>query len=138
MPTLVARGLEGQLPPLVSPDTPRDFVSSRDVERAFLLAAQRTDLDRGAVLNVGSGVQTTLREVVAQARARLGIDAEPRWETETARSWDAAVWVSDPRRAAEQLGWAAQDDLATGFANLADWLSERRDLWARYGIRALR
>ena len=38
MPTLVARGLEGRLPPLVSPDTPRDFVSVRDC-RAGLPAA---------------------------------------------------------------------------------------------------
>ena len=75
MPTLVARGLEGRLPPLVSPDTPRDFVSVRDTERAFLLAAERTDLERGSVFNIGSGRQTTLREVVevgARAAGRRG------------------------------------------------------------------
>jgi UDP-glucose 4-epimerase len=136
MPTLVARGLQGELPPLVAPDTPRDFVSIRDVVRAFLLAAERTDLDRGAVLNIGSGVQTTLRELVAVARERLGIRAEPHWGTEPPRSWDAAIWVADPRRAHEQLDWTAEDDLVTGFANLSNWLSQRRDIWSRYGISA--
>jgi UDP-glucose 4-epimerase len=136
MPTLVARGLEGRLPPLVSPDTPRDFVSVRDADRAFLAAAERTDVERGSVFNIGSGRQTTLREVVEVARQELDIEAEPDWGTEPQRDWDAAVWVGDPRKAAAELGWRAEDDLATGFATLADWLRERRHLWPRYEIAA--
>jgi dolichol-phosphate mannosyltransferase len=134
MPTLVARGLEGRLPPLVSPDTPRDFVSVRDAERAFLLAAERDGVERGAVFNVASGRQTTLREVVEVARAELDIAAEPEWGTEPQRSWDAAVWVGDAARARTELGWSAEDDLPTGFAHLAGWLRERPELWARYEI----
>jgi nucleoside-diphosphate-sugar epimerase len=136
MPTLVARGLEGRLPPLVSPDTPRDFVSVRDADRAFLLAAERTDLERGAVFNIGSGRETTLREVVEVCRAQLGVAEEPQWGTEPPRAWDAAVWVGDPSRAEAELGWRAEDDLETGFAALAEWLRERRPLWERYEITA--
>lgn len=134
MPTLVARGLEGQLPPLVSPETPRDFVSMRDAERAFLLAAERADVKRGSVFNIGSGRQITLREVVEVARAEMGIAAEPQWGTEPPRSWDASVWVAEPRRAREQLGWSAEDDLPTGFGRLAAWLRENPELWERYEI----
>jgi nucleoside-diphosphate-sugar epimerase len=134
MPTLVARGLEGRLPPLVSPDTPRDFISVRDAERAFLQAAERSDIERGSVFNIGSGRQTTLREVVEISRAKMGVSEEPEWGTEPQRSWDAAVWVSNPRRAHRQLGWQAEDDLPTGFARLVEWLRERPSLWGRYGI----
>ena len=136
MPTLVARGLGGELPPLVAPETPRDFISARDTDRAFIAAAEKTDLPRGTVLNIGSGKQTTLREVVEIARAELGIEAEPVWGTEPQRAWDAAVWVSDPSSAAELLGWRAEDDLATGFHALASWLREREDLWSRFEITA--
>jgi dolichol-phosphate mannosyltransferase len=138
MPTLVARGLEGRLPPLVSPDTPRDFVSVRDTERAFLLAAQREDVERGAVFNIGSARQTTLREVVEVARTKLGIAEEPKWGTEPQRSWDATVWVGDAREAEQQLGWTAEDDLATGFAGLAEWLRDHPSFWSRYEIAAER
>jgi dolichol-phosphate mannosyltransferase len=134
MPTLVARGLEGRLPPLVSPDTPRDFVSVRDADRAFLAAAERTDVERGGVFNIGSGRQTTLREVVEVARRTLGIEAEPDWGTEPQRDWDAPVWVGDPRKAAAELGWRAEDNLETGFAALGDWLRAHRGLWPRYEI----
>jgi nucleoside-diphosphate-sugar epimerase len=135
MPTLVARGLEGKLPPLVSPDTPRDFVSVADADRAFLTAAERTDVERGSVFNIGSGRQTTLREVVEVARRELGIEAEPNWGTEPQRDWDAAVWVGDPRKAEAELGWRAEDDLETGFAALADWVRAHPGLWPRYEIR---
>ncbi len=134
MPTLVAHGIEGRLPPLVAPDTPRDFVSVRDAERAFVLAAERTDLERGSVLNIGSGRQTTLREVVAVAREQLAIAAEPRWGTEPQRSWDAAVWVAAAERARQRLGWEAEDDLATGFGRLVSWLRGSPQLWDRYEI----
>ncbi len=134
MPTLVARGLEGRLPPLVSPGTPRDFVSVRDAERAFLLAAQHDEVERGSVFNIASGRETKLREAVEVARAQLGIAAEPQWDTEPQRSWDAAVWVGDARRAADQLGWVAKGDLPTGFGRLVDWLRGHPDLWERYEI----
>jgi dolichol-phosphate mannosyltransferase len=134
MPTLVARGLEGRLPPLVSPDTPRDFISVRDTNDAFISAAMRTDAPRGGIYNIGSGRETKLREVVEIARAEMQIDVEPEWGTEPQRDWDAKVWVADASLAAEQLGWQAQDDVATGFRALADWLRERRDLWARFGV----
>ncbi len=136
MPTLAARGLEGGLPPLVSPDTPRDFVSVRDVVRAFVTAAGRSDLPRGGVFNVGSGVQTTLREAVAVAREELGIEVEPEWGTEPPRAWDARIWVSDSTLAAQALGWRAEDDLTTGFRALVDWLRKVPDLWPRYGVAA--
>jgi dolichol-phosphate mannosyltransferase len=134
MPALAARGLEGRLPPLVSPDTPRDFVSVRDAERAFLLAAQQEGVERGSVFNVASGRQTTLREVVEVARGDLGLDAVPDWGSEPQRSWDAAVWVGDARRARERLGWSAEDDLPTGFARLVEWLRAHPELWERYEI----
>jgi UDP-glucose 4-epimerase len=134
MPTLVARGLEGRLPPLVSPDTPRDFVSVRDAERAFLLAAERDGVERGSVFNIASGRETKLREIVEVARGQMGIEAKPQWGTEPQRSWDAAAWVGDASRAHAQLDWRTEEDLATGFAHLVDWLREHRELWQRYEI----
>ncbi|MEA2371235.1 MAG: hypothetical protein QOH12_1629 [Solirubrobacteraceae bacterium] len=133
MPTLVARGLQGRLPPLVSPDTPRDFVSVRDVNRAFLEVVARTDLPRGAVYNIGSGRETRLREVVEIARAEMGLEVEPEWGTEPQRDWDAKVWVADASLAAAEVGWRAEDDVATGFRALAAWLRGRPDLWERFG-----
>jgi nucleoside-diphosphate-sugar epimerase len=132
MPTLAVRGLRGKLPPLVAPETARDFVHVDDVCDAFVRAASAPELEPGAVLNVGSGRQTTLREIVAVARKTLNIAEEPRWGTTPARSWDTTVWVSDPRQIEQALGWRATTGLRDGFRGLADWIAADAARVSRY------
>jgi UDP-glucose 4-epimerase len=125
MPALVAHGLDGRLPPLADPAIARDFVYVEDVLDAFLLAAEHAQPGAGAVYNVGSGRQTTLRELVEAARDALAIEQEPAWAAFPARDWDTDVWVADPRRAAEELGWHARTPLADGLAAFARWMAEQ-------------
>ena len=121
VPTLIVRGLEGRLPPLVAPGAAHDFVHVDDVVDAFLVAAAAAP--SGAVYNVGSGVQTSLREVVDIARERLDVDDEPAWGTEPSRPWDTPVWVADVSRIARELGWKPRTAFADGFGRTVDWLA---------------
>jgi dolichol-phosphate mannosyltransferase len=134
VPKLLAHGLDGTLPPLVAPETARDFVHVDDVYDAFVAAATRQDLPRGSIFNVGSGRQTTLGEIVETARALLGVEAEPEWGSHAARSWDTSIWVSDPSLAAERLGWAARRGLREGLSATIDWLLGAPGVWERYGV----
>jgi nucleoside-diphosphate-sugar epimerase len=68
LPTLISRGMRGKLPPLVDGNVARDFVYVDDVKQAYLLAAQRTDVEPGAIYNVGTPVPTSIGEVVNIAR----------------------------------------------------------------------
>ena len=131
VPTLVVRGLRGELPPLVGPETARDFVYVDDVCEAFVRAAGASDPEP-AIYNVGSGRQTTIAEIVETARAVLGIDAEPDWGSMEGRSWDTDVWVSDPTRIRTALGWEATTALARGLELTADWLQTQPALLERY------
>lgn len=121
--TLVEHGLEGRLPPLADPATARDFVHVDDVVDALVTAAGAPPPSGavGRVFNVGTGVQTTLRDAVDVARRTLGIDTEPAWSTLTPRPWDTDVWVADPRRIAAELGWRATTSFAEGFARTVEW-----------------
>jgi dolichol-phosphate mannosyltransferase len=134
VPKLIANGLDGKLPPLVAPDTARDFVYVDDVHDAFVTAAERTDVARGSIFNVGSGRQTTLREIVATARDLLAVEREPEWGSHAARSWDTSVWVSDPSLAERELAWRAQRSLRDGLAETIAWLRDEPGLWERYGL----
>jgi dolichol-phosphate mannosyltransferase len=111
VPTLLRHALAGRLPPLVAPDTARDFVHVDDVVDAFLRA---TRAPAATVYNVGSGRQTTIREAVELVRRELGIEEEPRWGTMPARSWDTDVWVANVARARAELGWEPRIGLAEG------------------------
>jgi dolichol-phosphate mannosyltransferase len=128
MPTLVLRGLAGTLPPLVNPDIARDYVHVDDVVEACVLAARGAQAGDGAIYNLGTGVQTTLREIVAIARGVLGVTAEPVWGTMPDRSWDTSVWVADARAIREVLGWAPRHDVEGGFREFVAWMRGRPDV----------
>lgn len=132
MPTLIRCGLKGEWPPLVNPDTARDYVCVDDVCDAYLLAARQTGAEAGAVYNVGSGQQTSLREVVAMAQRVLGITAAPQWGTMPGRVWDTAVWVADNRKITQELGWTPRYALADGFTHMAQWCRDNPALLAHY------
>ncbi|MEP6993844.1 MAG: SDR family NAD(P)-dependent oxidoreductase [Acidobacteriota bacterium] len=125
IPTLIREGREGRLPPLVHPEIARDFVYVDDVVDACLAAAAAPNRgDPGAVYNVGTGTQTTLREVVDMARRSLGIAAAPQWKTMANRRWDTSSWVADSRKIRQELAWEPRFSLAEGFRRTVDWSSE--------------
>lgn len=135
VPALVREATRGGLPSLVGPETARDFVYVDDCCEALLRAAQRgAPGGPGAALNIGSGTQTRLAELVEVARGALGVREEPQWGTMGQRGWDTDVWVSDPRAALELLDWRAATSLGDGLARTAAWLRERPRLWERYGV----
>lgn len=135
MPTLISRGLRGELPPLVNPDVARDYVYIEDVNEAYLLVATRFDLEPGSVYNVGTGVQTCIREVVDVARRVMGISVEPQWGSMPNRVWDTHVWVSDNRKIQAELGWQPQYTVEQGFRHMLDWFRNAPQLWPLYGER---
>jgi dolichol-phosphate mannosyltransferase len=135
VPALVREATRGRLPSLVDPQTARDFVYVDDCCEALLRAAQRgAPGGPGAALNIGSGAQTRLEELVEVARGALGVTALPEWGTMGQRDWDTDVWVSDPRAALELLDWRAATSLGDGLTRTAAWLQERPQLWERYGV----
>jgi nucleoside-diphosphate-sugar epimerase len=81
MPELEAIVAGRKLPPL--PEEPRDFLHVRDVVRAVTSTLERRPA--GAVLNVGSGIGTTPREVVERLAARAGLEPLFAGETRSAR-----------------------------------------------------
>ena len=134
VPALVVNGMRNQLPPLVCPDVARDFVWIDDAVEAYLLAARAAGARPGAVYNVGSGVQTSVRDAVEAARRVFDIESEPRWGSMPSRTWDTTCWVADNRRIRSELGWQPRADLAEGLRRMAAWLQRSRSLWEIYDV----
>ncbi|MFH0793687.1 MAG: NAD-dependent epimerase/dehydratase family protein [bacterium] len=121
IPTLIVRGLAGELPFLVDPSIARDYVFVDDVTEAFLLAASQPNQEPGAIYNVGTGAQTTLSEVVAIARRLMNIPAQPQWGSMPNRSWDTSVWVADNRKIRTTLGWQPKHSFEQGLRATIEW-----------------
>jgi dolichol-phosphate mannosyltransferase len=122
IPTLIRCGLAGKLPPLVHPEIARDYVSVDDVCRAYLLAAARPPGgEAGAIYNVGTGTQTSIREAVEIARRTLGLTCEPEWGSMPDRRWDTSTWVADARKIERDLGWRPAHTFEQGFRRMIEW-----------------
>jgi UDP-glucose 4-epimerase len=129
MPTLIQKGLQGELPPLVNPMIARDYVYVEDVVDAYLLAVTQPHQEPGAVYNVGTGIQTSLREVVDVARRVMNIPAEPAWGTMPNRQWDTTVWVANNHKIRTELGWQPRYTFEQGFRLIVDWFRKNRAAW---------
>jgi nucleoside-diphosphate-sugar epimerase len=132
VPALILRGLRGGFPPLVRGDIARDYVYVEDVVAAYLLAAKKVELEPGSIFNIGTGVQTSLTEIVELVRSALGVKAVAKWGSMPPRAWDTSVWVADSTQARRLLGWSPHFTLAEGLRSFIDWLKGQPDLLALY------
>jgi dolichol-phosphate mannosyltransferase len=112
----------------------RDFVYVDDVCEAYLLVAGKPPSEPGGIYNVGTGVQTTLRDVVDYARSLFGIESEPAWQTMPNRSWDTNVWVADNRKIDRELSWRPRITVPQGLRMTTEWLQQQpamRELYTK-------
>jgi dTDP-L-rhamnose 4-epimerase len=101
----------------------RDFVSVRDVARAFRLALERDGAD-GSAVNVGSGSSVTVREIGEKFAATMGKQIEPELTGEY-RLGDIRHCYADISHARATLGYEPEVELAGGMVEIAAWLEGR-------------
>lgn len=133
-PTLIVKGLKGGWPQFANPEVSRDFVYVDDVCDAYVRAAANPGTDPGAVYNVGTGLQTTLREVARVARKLMDLEGEPVWGSMPNRGWDTTTWVANPERIRRCLHWTPRYSLEKGMSRMMDWLRTTPSVYSRYGI----
>ncbi len=132
IPTLIVEGLNGHLPSLVNPSVSRDYIFIHDVLDAYILAASNPAIIAGKIYNIGTGVQTSLREVVDLACLTLPIKDKPEWGTMPDRQWDTSIWVADHTSITNDLGWRPRYTLKDGFKLTVDWLKSNEGILNYY------
>jgi nucleoside-diphosphate-sugar epimerase len=113
-------------PPLILGDGTQtmDFVFTEDIARANLLAAASDASDE--VFNIGSGTETSLRELAEMLLHVMGRDdldlefGPPRGVNSVTRR------LADVSAAAERLGWKAEVGLEEGLTRLVSWWRAER------------
>ncbi len=122
IPTLIRQARAGLPLSLTTPETARDFVYVDDVVDALLDFSRLRGLG-GEVINLGSGRETKLREVVAEVLRLLPGRSELCWGAFPARVWDTVHWSADVSKAERLLGWKPRHSLADGLAKMAAWMA---------------
>lgn len=123
IPNLLYFALKKQLPPLVSKKISRDFLYVDDVCDAFITAAIKIKPSMyGEIYNIGSGIKTTIEDLVSLTKKTFNIDVNPKFDTFKNREWDLADWVSDPKKSKIELGWEAKTPLKSGLLKTYKWI----------------
>ena len=94
----------------------RDFVYVDDVVDAFVRASDRGD---GLVLNIGTGVETSVQDLFDTMGWLTDFDEPARYAM--ARPGELQRSALDPARAANHLGWKPWTDLEDGLRRTLDW-----------------
>ena len=95
----------------------RDYVYVGDVVAATLAAL---DYD-GSVVNVGTGVETSVLELYEKIQRAAGIGRKPQFAE--ARQGELQRSVLDPSLAQRELGWTPKRTLDEGLAETWAWIS---------------
>jgi len=96
----------------------RDFVSVADVARANVEACLAPKAP-GRAYNIGSGRATTVNQLAAYVLEAMETRSQVKHLEE--RPGDIRLMVSDPSRAAAELGWSADADFDAAMAETIAW-----------------
>jgi dTDP-glucose 4,6-dehydratase len=124
IPTIITQALSRETIELGATDPTRDFLYVGDTV-AGIMRAGSTDEIEGEVINLGTGVEVSIAEVVQRVLRLLQRDVSVSFDDDRLRPPDSEVerLVADVAKAKELLGWAPETDLDQGLQRTIDWLT---------------
>ena len=123
VPYVIDSLLQGRVPQLTSGARRVDWVYVDDVIEAFLAAAATPDVS--GVMDIGSGVSTSISDVVGMIQRIVEADIEPDFGVLPDRPYDRDQ-LADVTAAKTLLGWKPTIELPQGLAGTISWC--RRNL----------
>jgi UDP-glucose 4-epimerase len=100
----------------------RDFVYVEDVALAFVASIENGD---GKLLNIGTGIETSIQHLYKEMALSVGIDSDP--EKGAERSGEIERSSLDPSRAEKILGWKPKTSLRDGIRSTLGWFESNRE-----------
>ena len=97
----------------------RDYVYVLDVVDALIKSAETDD---NLFLNIGTGVETSVNELVLILAEKISWDGEPEYAPK--REGELLRSVLNNERAMSQIGWEPKYTLETGLDELISWFSK--------------
>jgi dTDP-glucose 4,6-dehydratase len=130
IPAILSQALAGMTLRLGTLDTTRDFTYVADTAQGFLAVAA-ADRAVGEVVNVGSGTEVSIRDVVHAAAKIVGRELKVEGDEQRMRptASEVARLHSDSSKAAKLTGWRAEVPLEEGLQRTADWIREHIGLY---------
>jgi len=101
----------------------REFLYVEDAADGILTATER--YDQSDPVNLGSGMEISIRELVETIRELTGFEGEIEWDTSKPDGQPRRRL--DTSRARERFDWEATTEFETGLRETIDWYEHHRD-----------
>jgi nucleoside-diphosphate-sugar epimerase len=128
IPTIVTQALSRETIELGATDTTRDFLYVGDTVAGMMRCGSANGVE-GEVINLGTGVEVSIVEVVQRVLKLLQRDVPVSFDDDRLRPPDSEVerLVAHVAKAKALLGWAPETDLDEGLQLTIDWLTGSND-----------
>ncbi len=124
IPTLLKSLYIGKKMRLVSPNIARDFIYIDDMVDAYLKIEELQQY-QGTVFNIGTGIQSTIKQVVKTAFKISSKKIPLEWGRMKPRSWDTTNWVANISLAKKLLKWTPRYSLNQGLRKNWEWFKNK-------------
>ena len=130
IPAIIAQAVHGENLRLGSTNTSRDFTFVTDTVEGFLRVAT-ADACIGEVVNIGSGMKTSIAEVIRLVGEITGRELTAQTDEQRLRpkASEVSELQADASKAKRLAGWQAQVPLTEGLRRTADWIRAHRELY---------
>lgn len=130
IPTIISQALSGTTLRLGAVDTIRDFTFVEDTARGFVAVAS-SDAALGEVVNLGSGVDVSIRDVIHQVAQIVGHELEIVVEDRRVRPEKSEVsrLQAESSKARDLAGWRAEIPLDEGLRRTTQWIEAHLDAY---------
>ena len=124
IPTIITQALSRETIELGATDTTRDFLYVGDTVAGTMRVGSADGIE-GEVINLGTGVEVSIAEVVDRVLKLLQLDVPVDIDDDRLRPPDSEVerLVAGVAKAKALLGWAPETNLDEGLQLTIDWLT---------------
>jgi len=130
IPCIIESFLKKERPKMTSGKQKWDFVYVDDIVDAYLSLLDASSLPSGhEILNIGTGVAVTVREIGSQLKKIMKSDLEPVWSVVPHRKNEVWFISADISKAKRVLGWSPKIQiLKNGLDLTAKWFKEKTEI----------
>lgn len=111
-------------------DPTREFLYVKDAAHGILDATE--EFDRSEPVNLGSGVEISIRNLIETIAELTDFDGDIEWDTSKPDGQPRRKL--DTSRAEEYFGWEAETDFEDGLRQTIDWYESVRDEYPAGGV----
>lgn len=124
IPYVITRTIKNQALLFKKPDTVRDYIFIEDVTESYIRCIKNAKKVTGEIINIGSGRQTSTKEVVRLILSICNSNSRIRWGGKFIKRNESKVWQANIKKARLLLDWTPKYSLKRGLKETVGWFKD--------------